>query len=119
MLVASLREAATLAEPADGLLLLGLQSSSSSEGSAQDVECRGRTLLALLNTLLAELLKESGLHLNWTSFAISFGSREEFRIPVHRCGAAAVFTLATSGRLHSISAGRVELRMRRSSRIYR
>ena len=57
-------------------------------------------LFALLNTVLAELLKKAGRNLNWVSFGVFFGEDDAFALPVERSGAVALFVVGGPRQAH-------------------
>ena len=70
---------------------MGLQASPGGGKSIQDLECGGRRLLAFLNTILSEALKQVRAFLNPTSFDIVFKSRQDFALRRDAVSPAAVF----------------------------
>ena len=74
-----------------GVLGLGLQADVKNGHSFQVADCRGKLLFPAVNTLLADLLKSSGLSFNWASVDVFCNSVSGISVDGNVVGTAAVF----------------------------
>ena len=92
-IAATLQEARTHARGSEGVLALGVYADPSGRLLLRDATVAGRSYFALLKALLADLLRASGLHLNWFAISVLFGSSSSWYAKLDWLGPAAVFSL--------------------------
>ena len=94
---ALLPELRTHASGPGGVLDLGLAASVGGACKILEVSCSGQVVFPVVNTILAEAFKAHGLHFNWTSVRVCFGSQVEWSRMGSWLGSAALVCLVGDG----------------------